>query len=87
MAAKRQLRALIPPRESLRGREVEPLVLRSADAADAICQAAERLGLETICLGTHGRSGATKALLGSVAQSVVANTRRPVLLVRAAPVE
>jgi nucleotide-binding universal stress UspA family protein len=48
----------------------------------AICQAAERLGSDVICVGTHGRSGVTKALTGSVASGVLENTTRPVMLAR-----
>jgi len=58
-------------------------VVESDDAGRAICQAAERLGTAAICLGTHGRSGLSKAVLGSVAESVLHMTRRPLLLARA----
>lgn len=54
--------------------------LESNDPASAINQAAERLGVDVICLGTRGRSGFSRALLGSVAQSVLMHTERPVLL-------
>jgi len=33
-------------------------------------------------LGTHGRSGVAKVLMGSTAQAVLASSARPVLLVR-----
>jgi nucleotide-binding universal stress UspA family protein len=59
-------------------------VVESSDPMAAICQAAERLDADVICLGTHGRSGPSRLLLGSVAESVVAKTRRPVLLCRGA---
>jgi len=55
-------------------------VLESSEVAEAICQAAERLDASVICLGTHGRSGLSQKLLGSVAQGVLQRTRRPVLL-------
>jgi nucleotide-binding universal stress UspA family protein len=55
-------------------------VLESNEVAEAICQAAERLDASVICLGTHGRSGLSQKLLGSVAQGVLQRTRRPVLL-------
>jgi nucleotide-binding universal stress UspA family protein len=57
-------------------------VLEAKKPADAICQAAERLGVDLICLGTHGRSGVARALLGSVASGVLEHTERPVLLAR-----
>lgn len=58
-------------------------VVEASDTAAAICQAAERLGVDLICLGTHGRSGVSRALLGSIAAAVLSGTRRPVLLARA----
>lgn len=57
-------------------------VVESHDVGRALCQAAERLGVDLLCLGTHGRGGLARALLGSVAQSVAERTERPVLLVR-----
>jgi nucleotide-binding universal stress UspA family protein len=50
--------------------------------AMAICQAAERLDVDIICLGTHGRTGLPRAALGSIAEAVLNHTRRPVLLAR-----
>jgi nucleotide-binding universal stress UspA family protein len=58
-------------------------VLFADNAAKAICQAAERLGADVLCVGTHGRTGVSKAVLGSVASEVVEKTTRPVLLARA----
>jgi nucleotide-binding universal stress UspA family protein len=82
-SAEEELRSLIPLRSIIYDRFTEVLILESADPAQAIAQAAERLGADMICLGTHGRSGIGKAVLGSVAQAVLSKTRKPVLLVRA----
>jgi nucleotide-binding universal stress UspA family protein len=41
------------------------------------------LDADLICLGTHGRSGLRKALLGSVSGAVLHATQRPVLLAHA----
>lgn len=41
-------------------------------------------GGQLLVLGTHGRRGARRALLGSVAESVVRTSSLPVLLVRSA---
>jgi nucleotide-binding universal stress UspA family protein len=78
-----RLSGLIP--EEAQGRGIVTLVhvLESDDAGQAICQAAERLGAGAICLGTHGRSGLSRAVLGSVTESVLHKTRRPLLLARA----
>lgn len=65
------------------GRVITQLhVLESDRVADAICQAAERLDAGVICLGTHGRSGLTASLLGSVSAAVMHGTQRPVLFAR-----
>jgi nucleotide-binding universal stress UspA family protein len=48
----------------------------------AIAREAERFGADLICIASHGRSGVSKALLGSVTQSVMAQTHRPILVAR-----
>jgi nucleotide-binding universal stress UspA family protein len=80
--ARRMLQALVPQGERGRGVQSEVHVLMAGDPALAICQAAERLDAAIVCVGTHGRSGIGKTLLGSVAASVVQSTHRPVLLAR-----
>jgi nucleotide-binding universal stress UspA family protein len=81
----KRLASLVP--EQLAGRiKTELHVLRAANCGEAICQAAERLGAGTICIGTHGRTGIARAVLGSVAARVLAQSERRVLLVRP-PVE
>jgi len=82
-SAEEQLRSLVPLRSTLHDKSTEILVLESRDPADAIAQSAERLGVDIVCLGTHGRSGLAKAVLGSVAQEVLSKTQRPVLFVPA----
>lgn len=51
-------------------------------AGDTIVKFAVKLGAEQIVMGTHGRSGVTEILLGSVAQHVVSHGPVPVTLVR-----
>lgn len=80
--ATRRLEALIPPDAAARGITVVLEVLYGFPVARAICQAAERHGAEVICIGSHGRSGAARLVLGSVAQDVMARSRRPVLVIR-----
>ena len=48
-----------------------------------ILEAAQSGGADLIVMGSHGRSGIEKLVLGSVAQRVVQHTQLPVLLVRA----
>ena len=78
----RQLRALIPPQAEASGINSEVEVAEHRKPATAICQAAERFGADVICLGTHGRSGLSAAVLGSVANGVMAGSKRPLLIVR-----
>ena len=58
------------------------VLVEGAPTADVIVRTARARGAGTIVLGTHGRSGVARALLGSVASRVVANARRPVMTVR-----
>ena len=76
-----QLRALVPPNATERI-DIEEEIVESADAAEAIAQEAERFRADAICIGSHGRSGLAKTFLGSIAQGVMANSRRPVFVVR-----
>lgn len=57
-------------------------VVRGADAAVAIAQAAARFGVDVICIASHGRSGLSRALVGSVADRLLRATRLPVLVLR-----
>jgi nucleotide-binding universal stress UspA family protein len=82
-AARQQLQALVPETALFAGKQTQLHLLQSHDPATAIAQAAERLGVDLVCLGTHGRAGISKALLGSVAEAVLLHTQRPVLLARA----
>jgi nucleotide-binding universal stress UspA family protein len=74
-----RLKSLVPAAVSGPGR-IQVHVLVSEEPAQAICQAAERLGVDMLCLGTHGRSGLAKLVLGSVTASVLVGTTRPVAI-------
>ena len=56
--------------------------LRQGDAAEEILSSAEELGCDLIVMGTHGRSGLGRLLMGSVAESVLRKARCPVLTVK-----
>lgn len=49
---------------------------------EAILQYVEREGVDLVVMGTHGRSGLGRVLLGSVAESVVRRSPVPVHVVR-----
>lgn len=56
--------------------------LRVGAAADEIVATAAKLDADVIVVGTHGRTGVKRLLLGSVAEAVVRNAGCPVLVVR-----
>jgi nucleotide-binding universal stress UspA family protein len=63
-------------------REVHAHVVRGDDAARSIAQTAARLGVDVICVASHGRSGISRAIMGSVADKLMRATRKPVLVLR-----
>jgi nucleotide-binding universal stress UspA family protein len=63
--------------------QIGDVVLRTGDARDVINQTAKELGADLIVMGTHGRRGLSRALLGSVAETVVRSAPCAVLTVRA----
>ena len=52
------------------------------DPAGAIVHAAETENADLIVMGTHGRTGLTRFLMGSVAEAVVRRAKCPVLTVK-----
>ena len=52
----------------------------SGDPADTILDAAEEAGADLVCIGGRKRTPAGKALFGSVTQSVILNSDRPVVV-------
>lgn len=55
----------------------------SGPSADVIVREAKKLGADLIVLGTHGRRGMRRLVMGSDAEQVVRISAVPVLLVRA----
>ncbi len=51
-------------------------------AADEIARFAEKYDVDLIVIGTHGRTGLRRLLMGSVAESVVRHAKCPVLAVK-----
>jgi nucleotide-binding universal stress UspA family protein len=56
--------------------------LRQGDARDVLPSLAATVGAKLIVVGSHGRRGMARALLGSVAESVVRASSVPVVVVR-----
>ena len=61
---------------------VSQTLVRAGDARDVILQTVDELKSDLIVMGTHGRRGFSRALLGSVAEMVVRTAKVPVLTVR-----
>jgi universal stress protein A len=59
--------------------------VRSGDVTEQICAVAEDVSADLIVVGTHGRHGLVRLLLGSVAEGVVRAASCPVLVVRPRP--
>lgn len=56
--------------------------LEERDPREAVLQAAEELAADLVFMGTHGRRGLARALVGSVAEAVVRSSPRPVMTIR-----
>ncbi len=69
--------------KSMRERDldVESVVLHRISPDEAILEYAGENDVDIIALTTHGRSGMARALMGSVADSVVRQSRLPVLVI------
>jgi len=78
--AERRMATLVRRARKSRVR-AEGIVL-TGEAAPAINRAAKRHRADLVMIGTHGRSGIRRALLGSVAAEVIGTASRPVLTVR-----
>jgi universal stress protein A len=75
---RRMLEAVVPsdPRVGYEHRLV------MGTAAENIVQLAEEERVDLIVIGTHGRTGLTRMLMGSVAESVMRKAKCPVLTVK-----
>lgn len=60
---------------------IEPRVL-TGRPADTVCDVAKELGAEQIVVGSHGRRGLERLLLGSVAERIIRLAECPVLVVK-----
>jgi nucleotide-binding universal stress UspA family protein len=79
-AAANDARAVVAAtREALGLADADAHVLRG-EPADAICRYAEEVAAATIVLGSRGRGGIKRALLGSVSDHVVRNAPCPVII-------
>ena len=78
--ARKQLEAVRPADPNARMERV----FREGPAATVILDAADEFEADLIVMGTHGRTGFRRLVLGSVAEEVVRKSLCPVLTVKAA---
>ncbi len=57
-------------------------VMAEGDAAEEIVSRARELDVDLIAMATHGRTGLSRVLFGSVTQQVLLRSDRPLLLIR-----
>lgn len=78
-------------RELVDGKVPYETLIASGDPADGILATIAESGADVVVMGTHGRTGISRVLLGSVAEKVVRESTVPVLTVhpseRVLPVE
>ena len=65
------------------GVDAQTLVIKGQVSAEGIAETATELKADLIVMGSHGRKGFQKMLMGSFAQDVLRNTELPVLIVKA----
>ena len=70
-------------RASFGGAEVETVVINSGRVADGLAEYATKNGVDIIVLATHGRSGISRWVWGSVADRILRSACVPVVMVRA----
>jgi nucleotide-binding universal stress UspA family protein len=71
---------------ALTGCEIDRRV-ELGDVATTICRVAEEIPADVIVVGSHGRTGLKRMLLGSVSEHVVRHSPCPVLVVHERPVD
>jgi nucleotide-binding universal stress UspA family protein len=64
------------------GIKTQAEVIDAVDIAHTILSYADEKGVDLITLSTHGLSGISRWLLGSVADKVIHSAKVPVLLIR-----
>jgi nucleotide-binding universal stress UspA family protein len=79
-AAKQGLDAAVGQRQGRGGVKIEA-VLREGAPHEEIRAVAEESNADLIVIGTHGRKGIARALLGSVAENVIRTVKTPVLTI------
>ena len=61
--------------------EIEPVILEGNPASE-IVDFAEKNDIELIIMGSHGKTGIERFMIGSIAENVVRHSKRSVLIVK-----
>ena len=70
-------------RKALSGKSIDvKTVVRQGDPAEKILETAQKMKVDLIVTGSHGRHGTKKFLLGSVSGKIVDYSKCPVLVVK-----
>ena len=75
--------AQILSRVKYKGVNVQSEIISGKPAAEGIADYATKNGVDLVITATHGRSGISRWVLGSVADRILRSSRVPVLMVRA----
>jgi nucleotide-binding universal stress UspA family protein len=75
------------PLEELQARAVSlgitpEIILKQGESFPLIVDTAKNLGAEVIVMGSHGRTGLTRLLMGSITEKVIGHATCPVLVVK-----
>lgn len=74
--------ARLMKRKKLSPASVQIILTRGVNPAEIIAQQAKKLGATMIIIGSHGRTGLPRLLLGSVAERTLRLAHCPVLIVK-----
>jgi nucleotide-binding universal stress UspA family protein len=82
--AERRLKDLVPQDALARGVKTEAHVVLDSGVAGTLARVAKDVGADVVVIGTHGRKGLERLLMGSVASEVLRQAGPPVIVVRPA---
>ncbi len=80
--AARELLARAATKAAEQGVTAKTILVDNSFAAEGIVETAKSIGAELIIMGSHGRRGLNRLLLGSQTNNVLAHTTTPVLVTR-----
>ena len=69
-------------KQSIQNIDISVKIIHNSSAIDGILSFAEKNNIDLIIMGSHGRSGFKKLVLGSVASAIITKAKCPVLTVK-----